>query len=87
MIKLNAFDTFDGELLFSYLEMEIAVSIDDEQIKVWIGDYDITHLVHPDHLDELEAGWLEGKGIYEADEAADYGDYLYEQEKDRRLDS
>lgn len=86
MIKLNTYETFDGELLFSYMEIDVTVSMDDDAPQVWIGDFDITHLVSDADLERFTENWVSGKNQWDADEHAALGDWQYEQAKDRALD-
>ena len=54
--------------------------------RVLVGDHDILHTLTKDQISDLEDEAVERATEKAESDAADYGDYLYEQERDRRLE-
>lgn len=85
---MNKFETFDGGSLFTFKELDIEVNIEDGEVQVLLGNsnIDITSTLSPDELHELGCEWGKAKQEHDVDAAADFGDYQYEQMKDKLLD-
>ena len=84
---MSPFDKFENDLLFTYREVPVIVSIEDEEIQVRFGNTLVTDDFTPAELAELYDDFMLAAAETHADEEADRGDYLYEQEKDKRLDA
>ena len=83
---MSPFDKFENDLLFTYREVPVIVSIEDEEIQVRFGNTLVTDDFTPAELAELYDDFMLAAAETHADEEADRGDYLYEQEKDRRVE-
>ena len=101
MIKLNKYDSFDGDCLFTSMELgvwggiwsgDVAVGLDEnEEISIYPassknGEHELTEYATDEQIANLEDYYKEAVQEEWLDAAAAYGDYLYDQEKDRQLD-
>lgn len=101
MIKLNKYDSFDGDVLFTSMELDVwggilcidvAVSLDEnENIEIYPasskdGEHELTEYATEDQIANLREYYSKAAEQEWIDAAAAYGDYLYEQIKDKQLE-
>lgn len=85
-MKWKTYDTFDGELLFTAMEVDITVSMDDGEIGVWVRDADITDQLSDEELETLSEQWGESKQAKVTSDALDKADYEYDCKRDAMLE-
>lgn len=85
-MKPKIYDTFDGELLFTCLEVDLTVCMDDDGIHIYLRDVEVT-----DQLTALERQNLEDDFNMHAEswaeaQKADRADWEYDNARDAELE-
>lgn len=82
---MNTFERFENDLLFSYFEVPIIVSMDNEEIHVAIDETDITDTFTPNELADLEDNFNIAAGESRSEDALVKADMEYDAWKDSLL--